>query len=284
LPFYAGHPGNVTLSNEGTEPGTLATFDQVRFTWSGKSCGKVHAHPREAEIRMTVDFKNVADRRFEFGNALRAKLALLATVPEKSLRLIDLRPGSIIAKFLVMPSVVDDPLATGLSPVETIDRLRGVVADNAAELCALTGSAVEGCNVEFKDLGIAMPSIRPVRQQQLQQQQEQEEEAQTDNMLTVIAVGASVAFVTILAAAILVTRSRKANKQASKSIGEAKSTTESEATASMEEGKVDGKVVEEKAEDMSDTHSTDCPGSDKQSEPSVSGDADAVASEKASNQ
>merc|ERR1711904_146492 len=37
LPFYAGHPGNVTLSNEGTQAGTLAVFDQVRFTWSGKS-------------------------------------------------------------------------------------------------------------------------------------------------------------------------------------------------------------------------------------------------------
>merc|ERR1719487_982420 len=46
LQFYAGHPGNVTLSNEGTEPGTLTVFDQLRYSWTGKDCLETHAHPR----------------------------------------------------------------------------------------------------------------------------------------------------------------------------------------------------------------------------------------------
>merc|ERR1711985_77330 len=124
LQFYAGHPGKVTLSNEGTEPGTLTVFDQVRFTWSAKSCSKIDAHPRHAEIRMTIDFQTVANRLPEFGSALKAKLATLASVPASSLRLIGLRSGSIIAKFLVLPSVVDDPLTAGLSPRQTIELLR----------------------------------------------------------------------------------------------------------------------------------------------------------------
>merc|ERR1719428_2210242 len=80
LPFFAGHPGNVTLNNEGTEPGTLAVFNQVRFTWSGKSCSQVQAHPRHAEIRLTVDFQNIASRLTEFGSALKSKIAELASV------------------------------------------------------------------------------------------------------------------------------------------------------------------------------------------------------------
>merc|ERR1719261_1347149 len=61
LPFYKGHPGNVTLSNKGTEPGTLTVFDQVRFSWTAKSCSYVDAHPRHVEIRMTTDFQRVAN-------------------------------------------------------------------------------------------------------------------------------------------------------------------------------------------------------------------------------
>merc|ERR1719262_543940 len=121
---------------------------------------------------MTVDFKNVANRLPEFGSALTAKLAKLASVPENSLRLTGLRSGSIIAEFLVLPSVVEDPLhattqffhqllTAGLSPQQTIELLRSAVAKNPAELCSLTGGPLEGCNVEFKDLGFAMPSITP---------------------------------------------------------------------------------------------------------------------------
>merc|ERR1711937_604625 len=105
FPSYAGHPGNVTLSNKGTKPGTLALFDQIRFTWSGKSCRKVESDPRQAMIRLTVDFMSVASRLSEFGSALTAKLAELANLPEKSLRLIGLRSGSIIAESFVAPSV-----------------------------------------------------------------------------------------------------------------------------------------------------------------------------------
>jgi len=133
LPFYAGHPGNVTLSNEGTKPGTLTVFDQVRFTWSGKSCSLVDAHPRRFELRMTMDFQTVAHRLPEFGSALKAKLAKLASVPERvisedSLRLTGLRSGSIIAEFLVLPSHVDDPLSARLTPWQTMEVLRGAVA------------------------------------------------------------------------------------------------------------------------------------------------------------
>merc|ERR1719181_530184 len=110
LQFYAGHPGKVTLSNEGTEPGTLTVFDQVRFTWSGTDCMEVDAHPRRAEIRIKADFQNVAQRLPEFGRALTTKLAALAHVPENSLRLIGLRSGSIIAEFLVLPNAVGNVL------------------------------------------------------------------------------------------------------------------------------------------------------------------------------
>lgn len=284
LPFYAGHKGNVTLSNEGTEPGTLAVFDKVRFTWSGKSCRTIDSHPRQAEIRMTVDFQHIANRHSEFGSALKAKLAALASVPEKSLRLTGLRPGSIIAQFLVLPSVVDGPLATGLSAGQIVERLRGAVAKSAAELCTLTGGPVEGCNVEFKDHGIATPSIRPVAKQQTQQQQQlkEEEKEEEGSHTTIIALCASVGLLSIfILMGFIITRLRKANREVPASINEAKST---EVTASMEEGKVEGKVVEDqKAEDASDTHSTDCPSSDKQSEPSVSGDVDAMADENGSN-
>merc|ERR1719460_1625197 len=77
LPFYAGHRGNITLSNEGTEPGTLTVFDQVRFSWSGKSCSQVQSHPRKAELRFTVDFKAVENRQTEFGTVLKRQLAKL---------------------------------------------------------------------------------------------------------------------------------------------------------------------------------------------------------------
>jgi hypothetical protein len=160
--FYAGHPGSVTVSNEGTKPGTLTVFDQVRFTWSGKDCLEVDANPRHAEIRMTVDFQNVANRLPEFGSALKAKLAVLASVPENALRLIGLRSGSIIAEFLVLPSVVDHPLGAGASPQRTIEYLHDAIRKNASELCLLTGGPSEGCNVELKDLGFALPSVKPL--------------------------------------------------------------------------------------------------------------------------
>jgi hypothetical protein len=113
LQFHAGHPGNVTLSNEGTEPGTLTVFDQVRFTWSGQNCLDTRAHPRRAEIRMIVDFENVADRLTIFGIALKKRLADMASVPENSLRLTDFRPelephGGLnlvsVAELVILPS------------------------------------------------------------------------------------------------------------------------------------------------------------------------------------
>merc|ERR1711977_205680 len=47
-----------------------------------------------------------------------------------------------------------------------MEKLQGVVAKNAPDLCSLTRASLETCKVEFKDLGVAKPSIRPVRQPQ----------------------------------------------------------------------------------------------------------------------
>merc|ERR1711904_408457 len=127
-----------------------------------------------------------------FGVALKKRLAKMAGIPENSLRLTGLRSGSIIAEFLVLPSVVDDPLTPGLdvgSATHSIELLRSAVSKNAAELCALSGGPLEGCNVELKDLGFAMPTIEalpepvinllpePVPEQRTQQQQESDTQA-----------------------------------------------------------------------------------------------------------
>jgi len=290
LPFYAGHRGNITLSNEGTEPGTLTVFDQIRFTWSGKSCSNVDSHPRHAEIRMAVDFKNVANRLPEFGSAFKAKLAALAKVPESSLRLTGLRfpvgrrltglrSASIISEFLVLPSVVDDPLTDGLSPRQTMELLRGAVATNAAELCTLTGGPLEGCNVELKDLGVATPSIRPVLEpmpepvpEQPTQKQGQTDKQGRSNVNNVIIVVCAVAAVKLLFFALYMFRSRKTKNVASNSKIEVDQTVEIQVTASMEEGK---SLEEKKPVEEDDNNSTLCPSnSDKQSEPSICGDVE----------
>merc|ERR1719316_209496 len=96
------------------------------------------AQGRQVRIRMTVPFQSVANRLPEFGGALKAKLAYLAKVPENSLHLTDLRSGSIIAEFLVMPGVWDDHfLSARFSAEQIIERLRGAVTKNGADLCAL---------------------------------------------------------------------------------------------------------------------------------------------------
>lgn len=276
LPFYAGHPGNVTLSNEGTPPNTLAMFDQVRFTWSGKSCGKVDSHPRNAEIRITVDFKTVADRRIEFGNSLRTKLAELAKVPEKALRLTGLRPGSIIAEFLVMPSAVDDPLTEGLNARQIIEKLQGVVATNAPDLCGLTGASLETCKVEFKDLGVAKPSIRPVRQPQEESEDKVDPKKETGiSFLMIKCLVATAWFVIsiVLGCCFAALKKRKtvsSRVESDPDLVDATQAKESEVTTSMEEGN----AVEEKkpVEDDLDNNSTLAPSSDKQSEASLNGD------------
>jgi hypothetical protein len=212
LQFYAGHPGNVILSNEGTEPGTLTMFDQVRFSWSGKDCLETDAHPRRAEIQIFVDFQHVADRLTIFGVALTKRIADMAGVPGSSLRLTGLRSGSlmknynadmdpIIAEFLVLPSVVEDPLTPGLdvsSAKHSIEVLSTAVSRNTAELCALTGWSFTGCHVELNDLGFATPSLYgfkalPVPEQQTQHQQdEQSQQADGIDASNVIIIACSV--------------------------------------------------------------------------------------------
>lgn len=273
LPFYAGHPGSVTLSNEGTEADTLAIFDQVRFTWSGPSCRMVESHPRKIEIRLTVDFQTIAGRLREFAGTLKSKLAMLADIPASTLRLTNLREGSIIAEILVVPSVVDSPV-TSLTASQTIEKLQGVVTRNSAELCALTGASVGGCNVELTDLGTAQPSMRPVPnpKTKVQTKEEHIEERVSQGGVSVAAVIGIAACFAFLTGALVVLR-RKMQRKNSNTPG-----PQTEVAAAMEEGKVEGKTVEEKTVEE-DTSSTLCPSSDKQSEPSVVGDVDTKSEE-----
>eukprot|EP00746_Dinoflagellata_sp_MGD_P148998 gnl/MRDRNA2_/MRDRNA2_81113_c0_seq2.p1 gnl/MRDRNA2_/MRDRNA2_81113_c0~~gnl/MRDRNA2_/MRDRNA2_81113_c0_seq2.p1 ORF type:complete len:441 (+),score=96.38 gnl/MRDRNA2_/MRDRNA2_81113_c0_seq2:83-1405(+) len=282
LQFYAGHPGNVTLSNEGTEPGTLTVFDQVRFSWSGKDCFESHAHPRRAEIRMTVDFQHIADRLTIFGIALKKRLAEMAGIPESSLRLTDLRSGSVIAEFLVLPGVVDDPLTPGLdvgSAVHSIELLRTAVSRNAVELCALTGGPLEGCNVELKDLGFAVPSVQalPVPEQHMQQQQEISSHADgngdvNDAIIVVCAVAAA-GLLLFAFYRLYMARSAKARTPSPNSSVQSYEIRVQAVEASIEEGQ----SVEEKQPTEQDDTSTVCPSiSDKQSEPALGGDVENV--------
>jgi len=264
-PFYAGQPGKVTLSNEGTEPGTLAVFDRVRFTWSGKACTKVASHPRQTEIRMTVDFQTIADRQAEFASAFKSKLAGLAEVPEQSLRLISLRPGSIIAELLVLPSVVDGPLNSGLSAVQTVEKLRNAVTKNAADLCAVTGGQVEGCNVEFKDLGIAKASVAEKTERKPSTCGGSDDSNPT--AMIAVVVGGTVGLLSILVIYhVFRAKARKAKQQTDASTNKTSDTVDHQVTASMEEGK---SLDDKKVDDESDKQSTDCPSSDAQSDTNI---------------
>merc|ERR1719335_1468320 len=237
LQFYAGHHGKVTLSNEGTEPGTLTVFDQVRFTWSGKDCMEVDAHPRRVDIRINADFQYVAQRTYDFGRALTTKLAALANVPEKSLRLIGLRSGSIIAEVLVLPNVADDIDIPSHSAQRNMEYLRDAVAKNAHELCTLTGDHSEGCNVELKDLGFAKPSIEPfepVPEQRTQQSETQDDDQ--DNANVVIIVICAVATAMLLLFASYIVRSLKKKNVSRKSSAEVKQPYEIKVASAMEAG------------------------------------------------
>jgi len=288
LQFSAGRPGSVTLSNEGTEPGTLTVFDQVRFSWSGKDCTETHAHPRRAEIRMTVDFQHLKWPDL-FGVALKKRLAKMAGIPENSLRLTGLRSGSIIAEFLVLPNVVDDPLTPGLdvgSATHSIELLRSAVSKNAAELCALSGAPLEGCNVELKDLGFAMPSVKAlpmpesVPEQRMQQQQETEAEHSMNEVIKYI--GASLCAFSggglLLLALYRLNEARSLRKRQTSPNSSAQSyeIKVQSVEASMEEGL---SVEEKKPVEQEDDKSTVCPSiSDNQSEPSISGDIENASS------
>merc|ERR1712193_401581 len=268
LQFYAGHPGKVTLSNEGTEPGTLTVFDQVRFTWSGKDCIEVDAHPRRVDIRINADFQYVAQRTYDFGRALTSKLAALAHVPENSLRLIGLRSGSIIAEFLVLPNVVEDVLIPSHSAQRNVAYLRDAVAKNAAELCALAGGQMGDCYVEVKDLGFAKPSVEafePVPLHTVAEQRTQTETKDTTSM--VIIVVCTVAAAMLLLLALYIARSRRTKNASLKSV-EATQSYEIKVASSMEAGEP-VKAVTSVEEDDKNSESTICPSpsnDDKQSD------------------
>jgi len=294
LQFYAGIPGSVTLSNKGTEPGTLTVFDQVRFTWSGKDCMEEDAHPRRAEIRIKLDFQNVARRLPEFGHALTTKLAALANVPVNSLRLTGLRSGSIIAEFVVLPNVVEDVTIPSHSAQRNVESLRDAVAKNEAELCTLAFGGIrrldhmggpgeernylkstpvdilEVCNVQFKDLGFAKPTIEPI-ELPVPEQRTQQTETQDGNMNTtsiVIIVVCTAVAAKLLLLALYIVRSRRTKNASQISNVGGKQTYETKVAHSMEAGepmKTVNSIQEE------DKQSTLCPSNgDNQSEPSES--------------
>jgi len=126
---------------------------------------------------MTKDFQTVADRLTIFGIALKKRLASLAGVPDNALRLTDLRKGSSIADFIVLPSVSGKKVRSAMQFVED---LRSAVSKNAEELCALPGGSVEGCNVELADLGFAIPSVQGMHLPKHHAQQQQQNVKQAD--------------------------------------------------------------------------------------------------------
>merc|ERR1711985_226145 len=257
LQFYAGHPGKVTLSNEGTEPGTLTVFDQVRFTWSGTDCMEVDAHPRRAEIRIKADFQNVAQRAYKFGRALTTKLAALAHVPENSLRLIGLHSGSIIAEFLVLPNVAEDVLIPSHSAQRNVGYLRDAVAKNTAELCALAGGQMGDCYIEVKDLGFAKPSVEAFEPVPLPTVPEQRAQTETkDTTSHVIIVVCTVAAAMLLLFALYIARSRRTKNVSLKSV-EATQSYEIKVASSMEAGEPVKAVNVD--EDDKNSESTICP-------------------------
>eukprot|EP00746_Dinoflagellata_sp_MGD_P164510 gnl/MRDRNA2_/MRDRNA2_93163_c0_seq1.p1 gnl/MRDRNA2_/MRDRNA2_93163_c0~~gnl/MRDRNA2_/MRDRNA2_93163_c0_seq1.p1 ORF type:complete len:635 (-),score=142.65 gnl/MRDRNA2_/MRDRNA2_93163_c0_seq1:196-2100(-) len=259
-PFYAGYRGKVTLSNEATAPDTLTVFDKVRFTWLGKSCKDPTAHPRKVEIRLTVDFDHVDHWRSEFGATLKTKLAGWADVPEESLRLTNLRSGSIIAELLVLPNH-----ANSFSALQTVERLDDAVANKVSELCALTGGPVEGCTAALKDHGVALATISKV---QSQTQTQRQQDADVENEESMQEWKIAVLVVALLLSMLIMIKCY--SKRSRTAANEATGTVNSEAEVSLEEGKVEGKVADEKkVEDESDNNSTNCPSSDTKSESSV---------------
>jgi hypothetical protein len=233
---------------------------------------------------MTVDFQNVADRLTIFGIALKKRLADMAGVPESALRLTDLRPGSIIAEFLVLPNIVDD-LHVG-SPSESIELLRKATYQNWAELCGLSGATLEGCNIDVADLGVARPSTKglPVPKQHAQQQQEQVEADEATDMNTVImVVGALIAsWLLIFAIYRAYMALKKRNPSSSPESYETKVETFKHVD-SMEEGRsmpvvsMEPIMEEKQPVEQEDDRSTVCPSiSDKQSDQGPSGDAEII--------
>jgi len=130
---------------------------------------------------------------------------------------------------------------------------------------------MEGCKVEFTDLGVAKPTIFPEYHQNPQRQQEEEKpeakpeaEEDEDYLLVIVAAGALLCIA--MPMAYYVFKHLKAKKKYDASNMEASK------ASSMEEGKA---IDEEKpTEDENDNASTLAPSSDKQSEASLNGEID----------
>jgi len=183
----------------------------------------------------------------------------LAHIPEDSLRLIGLRSGSIIAEFLVLPNVVEDVLIPSHSAQRNVEYLRHAVADNAGALCTLatySTGPLQGCFVEFKDLGFAKPSIepfKPVPEQRTQQQTEtQDGNPQTTTIAIILVCAVAAAMLLLFALYKMLARSRKMKRV------EVKQPYGIKVQASMEAGE----PVKVNPIDEDDNNSTLCPSND----------------------
>jgi len=149
--------------------------------------------------------------------------------------------------------------------------------------------------VEFKDLGVARLSVRPVRQHPQEEEEDTKEETKEEaergfDPITVI-IFVSAFSLLKLGICYFVVKSNKAKRESEENTKAA----ESEMTVSMEEGKAaeavsveegkavsvvarmqDGKSLDEKklVDEEVDNASTVPPSSDKQSEPSLNGDVE----------
>merc|ERR1711904_419334 len=132
----------------------------------------------------------------------------------------------------------------------------------------------EGCKVEFTDLGVATATVDPVPKQRPQQQQE-ETEAEPERGFNMIAVISFVSVFCVMKLTVCCYLARSGKKS-----GEANCTQEPAKVAlpTPDEGKALEEVTapdEKKSrEEEIDNNSTVPPSSDKQSEPSLNGDAE----------
>jgi len=136
------------------------------------------------------------------------------------------------------------------------------VAKKSDGLCGLTGQ-MDGCKVEFTDLGIAKPTVFPEYHQNPQRQQEEEKpeakpeaEEGEDYLLAFLVAGALLCMAMPMAYYVLKHLKAKKKYDAS-NVGASKA-------LSMEEGK----AIDEKKPAEDDNTSTLAPSSDKHSEAS----------------
>jgi hypothetical protein len=164
--------------------------------------------------------------------------------------------------------------------------LQDAAVNHAADLCALTGSTSKECSVEFKDIGVATPTVTSYRRPQTRPQAWNEEPLTGDNdqIFVVLAVVACCAIILPLACRLC--KKRSSGKAAESEAAEHERKVQgylqevaSDKAIEMEEGK----SIDDKAAVDEDTSSTITPTSDKDTEPSICDGIDLKSDDKTSN-